>query len=194
MDCPSCIVVEDRAIQLQPVAQAIANICRWNRSIRPTRMPCRRSGPEAKRPTNQIRTNLTMGPHRLNQRPIAEFVLLRLGAFVSHTGAGPYTLHKGSEVRCMKHLVALMMLVVPVLAFSMDNKDESFFKNAAEGGMAEVNDGKLAQDKGASQAVKDFGAMMVKDHSAANEKLTSLAARSEEHTSELQSRQYLVCR
>jgi putative membrane protein len=76
----------------------------------------------------------------------------------------------------MKHLVALMMLVVPVLAFSMDNKDESFFKNAAEGGMAEVNDGKLAQDKGASQAVKDFGAMMVKDHSAANEKLTSLAA------------------
>ena len=76
----------------------------------------------------------------------------------------------------MKHVVALLMLAVPMLAFSMDEKDESFFKHAAEGGMAEVNAGKLAQDKGNSQAVKDFGAMMVKDHSAANAKLQSLAA------------------
>jgi putative membrane protein len=76
----------------------------------------------------------------------------------------------------MKHLMAVMMLAVPVMAFSMDNKDESFFKNAAEGGMAEVNDGKLAQEKGGSQAVKDFGAMMVKDHGAANDKLMSVAA------------------
>src|ERR1700677_4414333 len=76
----------------------------------------------------------------------------------------------------MKHLVAVLMLAVPMLAFSMDEKDESFFKHAAEGGLAEVNDGKLAQDKGASQAVKDFGAMMVKDHSAANDKLMSVAA------------------
>jgi putative membrane protein len=76
----------------------------------------------------------------------------------------------------MKHLVAVLMLAVPMLAFSMDEKDESFFKHAAEGGMAEVNDGKLAQDKGSSQAVKDFGAMMVKDHSAANDKLQALAA------------------
>jgi len=42
--------------------------------------------------------------------------------------------------------------------------------------MAEVELGKLAQEKGSSQSVKDFGAMMVKDHSAANEKLESLAA------------------
>ncbi|MGL1585774.1 DUF4142 domain-containing protein, partial [Vibrio parahaemolyticus] len=36
--------------------------------------------------------------------------------------------------------------------------------------------GTLAQNKGSSQAVKDFGAMMVKDHSAANDKLKSIAA------------------
>ena len=77
----------------------------------------------------------------------------------------------------MKHILAVLLWAVPVLVFSMDSsKDESFFKNAAEGGMAEVNAGKLAQEKGASQAVKDFGAMMVKDHSAANEKLNALAA------------------
>lgn len=71
----------------------------------------------------------------------------------------------------------LTMMMVPVLALAMgDGKDESFFKNAAEGGIAEVEAGKMAQEKGASQAVKDFGAMMAKDHGAANEKLQTLAA------------------
>jgi putative membrane protein len=54
--------------------------------------------------------------------------------------------------------------------------DSSFFKNAAEGGMSEVELGQLAQQKAANPAVKDFGAMMIKDHSAANEKLKALAA------------------
>ena len=75
----------------------------------------------------------------------------------------------------MKHLVAALLLAVPVLAFS-SSKDESFYKNAAEGGMAEVDAGRLAQEKGSSQAVKNFAAMMVKDHSAANQKLQSVAA------------------
>jgi putative membrane protein len=75
----------------------------------------------------------------------------------------------------MKVAVWLMM-AAPVLAFAMNGDlDESFFKNAAEGGIAEVNAGKLAETKGASQSVKDFGAMMVKDHSAANQKLASIA-------------------
>jgi len=69
------------------------------------------------------------------------------------------------------------MMAIPALAMAMgDGKDESFFKNAAEGGMAEVDAGKLAQEKASSQSVKDFGAMMVKDHSAANAKLQALAA------------------
>jgi putative membrane protein len=33
----------------------------------------------------------------------------------------------------------------------------------------------MAQQKGSSQAVKDFGAMMVKDHTAANDKLKAIA-------------------
>jgi putative membrane protein len=54
--------------------------------------------------------------------------------------------------------------------------DSSFYKNAAEGGMSEVELGQLAQQKASNPAVKDFGAMMVKDHTAANEKLKALAA------------------
>jgi putative membrane protein len=70
----------------------------------------------------------------------------------------------------------VLMLTLPVAAFAASNPDASFYKNAAQGGIAEVAAGRLAQDKGNSQPVKDFGAMMLKDHSAANEQLQSLAA------------------
>ncbi len=77
----------------------------------------------------------------------------------------------------MKSILALMMLIAPLVAVGADsNPDATFYKKAAEGGIAEVDAGKLAQQKGNSQAVKDFGAMMVKDHSAANDKLQALAA------------------
>ncbi|HEX4850239.1 MAG TPA: DUF4142 domain-containing protein, partial [Puia sp.] len=56
-------------------------------------------------------------------------------------------------------------------------KDASdFAMNAADGGMMEVESGKLASEKAVNPRVKGFGAMMVKDHSAANEKLKSLAS------------------
>src|SRR6201994_4315213 len=77
--------------------------------------------------------------------------------------------------RTMKALIASLMLLAPLAAFAADNPDEAFFKKAGEAGIAEVEAGKLAQDKGNSQDVKDFGAMMVKDHSAANDKLKGIA-------------------
>lgn len=55
-------------------------------------------------------------------------------------------------------------------------KDASDFAvAAANGGMMEVELGKVAEEKGVSQRVKDFGAMMVKDHSAANDNLKTIA-------------------
>lgn len=51
-----------------------------------------------------------------------------------------------------------------------------FAVKAANGGMAEVEMGKIAEQRGTSKAVKDFGAMMVKDHSKANDELKKLAA------------------
>jgi putative membrane protein len=74
--------------------------------------------------------------------------------------------------------VSLLLIGAAALA---DSPDSSFMKNAAEGGMSEVELGQLAQQKAASPAVKDFGAMMVKDHTAANDKLKALAA--SEHVS-----------
>lgn len=79
----------------------------------------------------------------------------------------------------MKGTFFALMLSLPMIALAASNPDASFYKNAAEGGIAEVDAGHLAQDKGNSQQVKDFGAMMVKDHTAANEKLQTLAASKE---------------
>jgi putative membrane protein len=76
----------------------------------------------------------------------------------------------------MKHMIAALMLAGPIAAFAASNPDAAFFKNAAEAGISEVEVGKLAQDKASSQKVNDFGAMMVSDHSAANDKLKALAA------------------
>jgi putative membrane protein len=71
----------------------------------------------------------------------------------------------------------LFALLIPQLALAANGSpDSSFYRSLAEGGMAEVDLGKLASDKAADPSVKDFGAMMVKDHSAANQELKSLAA------------------
>jgi putative membrane protein len=70
-----------------------------------------------------------------------------------------------------------LLVSLPLMAFGADVAvDSSFFTNAAEGGMAEVDAGKLAQQKAGNPDLKDFGAMMVKDHSAANAKLQAIAA------------------
>jgi putative membrane protein len=70
-----------------------------------------------------------------------------------------------------------MSLAFGSVALADDNPDATFYKKAAEGGMAEVELGKLAQDKSPTASVKEFGAMMVSDHSAANEKLKDIAAK-----------------
>lgn len=53
--------------------------------------------------------------------------------------------------------------------------DAKFMVNAANGGMLEVTLGKLAQQKASSPQVKEFGMMMVNDHSKANAELKTLA-------------------
>ena len=77
----------------------------------------------------------------------------------------------------MKTMLALLILIAPLAAVGADsNPDATFYKKAAEGGIAEVDAGNLAEQKGDNQPVKDFGAMLVKDHTAINDKLQALAA------------------
>src|SRR4051812_15500572 len=58
----------------------------------------------------------------------------------------------------------------------LSKEDSSFVMEAAVGGMMEVEAGNLAQQNATNQRVKDFGSMMVTDHSKANSELASLAS------------------
>ena len=53
--------------------------------------------------------------------------------------------------------------------------DSKFVRAAAEGGMAEVELGKLATEKASSEEVKKFGERMVNDHTKANDQLKQVA-------------------
>jgi putative membrane protein len=59
---------------------------------------------------------------------------------------------------------------------ALDSKDRKFIEKAAQGGMAEIELGKLAQQKAASDQVKQFASRIVDDHSKANEQLKQIAS------------------
>jgi putative membrane protein len=62
-------------------------------------------------------------------------------------------------------------------ANTKSSADENFAKKAAEGGMAEVKLGQLAEQKGSSPEVKNFGRRMVQDHSKANNELKDVTSK-----------------
>jgi len=59
----------------------------------------------------------------------------------------------------------------------VDKDSQKFIKAAIQGDIAEVDIGKLAQEKGQSDAVKQYGAMLVKDHGDHKSKAEQVASR-----------------
>ena len=64
---------------------------------------------------------------------------------------------------------------VDSIAMMVSKKDADFMVNAVSGAMLEVQLGQLAQTHSRNKRVKDFGAMMNKDHEAAEKKMKALA-------------------
>ena len=62
-------------------------------------------------------------------------------------------------------------------AGKVDRDTQKFFEQAAVGGMAEVQTGKLAAEKATNPEVKKFGEMMVQDHTKSNEEMMQLATK-----------------
>ena len=60
-------------------------------------------------------------------------------------------------------------------ASNLSRGDRKFIEDAAAGGVAEVELGKLAEQNGASDQVKQFGKRMVEDHQKANDQLKKIA-------------------
>lgn len=61
-------------------------------------------------------------------------------------------------------------------AAGMSSRDREFLMDAAMSGLVEVEFGRIAAQKATSDAVKQFGQMMVDHHTKANEELMSLAS------------------
>jgi putative membrane protein len=55
------------------------------------------------------------------------------------------------------------------------SNDQNFATKAAQGGLAEVQAGQLAQQKATDAQVKQFGQTLVQDHTAANQELQQIA-------------------
>lgn len=80
----------------------------------------------------------------------------------------------------MKHagpLGAAVLLLAAGVASAETASDRAFLKKAIEGDNSEIMLGKIAQARGASPGIKDFGAMLVTDHTKAREEAMRVAAR-----------------
>jgi len=79
----------------------------------------------------------------------------------------------------MKGVIALATVVLAstvTTAQTPSNPDQKFVKEAAAGGAAEVEFGKLATERATNPDVKAFGQRMVDDHGKAGTELKQLAA------------------
>ncbi len=81
--------------------------------------------------------------------------------------------------RQITHIAAMIILcsVVALGQGVLSSSEEEFIKNVSQGGLKEVELGKLAAKRGLSKEVKQLGKMMVAEHTKMNKELAKLAAK-----------------
>lgn len=79
----------------------------------------------------------------------------------------------------LSFITLLLFTIASAQTKQTSSADKKFVKEAAEGGMAEVQLGQLAVKNASSESVKQFGQRMIDDHSKANDKLKSIATSKE---------------
>jgi putative membrane protein len=82
--------------------------------------------------------------------------------------------------RLVSIAASLLLTAAPIALIAQagaSDDDKHFVEAALKGGMAEVELGKLAADKGASEDVKMFGRKMVEDHTKMGDQMKTVAAK-----------------
>jgi putative membrane protein len=70
---------------------------------------------------------------------------------------------------------AIVALATAGVASAQEDPEAKFLEDAVRGNVAEVKMGELAQQRGQSEAVREFGEMLVEDHSSALKETAELA-------------------
>lgn len=80
--------------------------------------------------------------------------------------------------RKLLNFAAPILVATPLIIIACSSAKDStkFATNAAQGGLAEVEMGRLATQRAGEATVREFGARMIADHSRANSELKSIAA------------------
>jgi putative membrane protein len=71
---------------------------------------------------------------------------------------------------------ALALTLASPLALAGNTKADAFMQKAIEGNLAEIKVGQLAQQKGATRSVRQFGTTLEQDHSMANQQAMAAAS------------------
>lgn len=109
------------------------------------------------------------GSNHINQQPSAYNTAANGQPYQSsgQEAAGSKHSHRGAKGSSMEQNTAGNG--------GLSASDKAFVTKAAQGGLAEVQLGQLAQQNASDSAVKQFGQRMVDDHGKANDQLKSLA-------------------
>jgi putative membrane protein len=99
--------------------------------------------------------------------------------------ASPYTTQANGTLGAIMSRTTAMLAVALAGALAatgalaqskpVDKASQKFISSAIQGDMAEVDFGNLAQEKGQSDAIKQYGAMLVKDHGGHKTKAEQVA-------------------
>jgi putative membrane protein len=109
--------------------------------------------------------------------PIIKFYIMKtvlFPSFLALIGMGLWACNSGSSSEHTDSVDSAKTVNKEVKAVQADASN--FAVKAADGGMMEVELGKWARDHATSQRVRAFGAMMVKDHTEANNNLKTIAS------------------
>jgi putative membrane protein len=92
-------------------------------------------------------------------------------------------------MKSLMFLFSLLFLLAAVNLYAqqergMETEESDFLRKAVSGGKMEVELGKLAVERAASETVKEFGQKMVDDHSKANQELMQIINNSNLNVSE----------
>jgi putative membrane protein len=108
---------------------------------------------------------------------VGGFLFSACGGDMSNTAANSGKTATNTAEKVMNTTANITNSVANSVTSATTAGPESFLKDAAQGGMAEVELGKLASQKSQNAEIKKFGQMMVTDHTAANNELKALAAK-----------------